>query len=200
MTKQKILDNALALFMEKGYEGASMSDIAAATGIRKASLYAHFDRKQDIFQAIFDDILAEYAAFIRALTEARAGENALAQLERMFQDFILYCHENMKMYFWDRYFYFPPDFMAETMQRQTQETQTLFLDGIAECMRRGMEGGSLRRQNAADAALAYYYLMIGISMSVKLYDRETLLHDTRAAWGGLRRGLAAEQDANKENE
>ena len=60
MTKQKILGNALALFMEKGYEGASMSDIATATGIRKASLYAHFNRKQDIFQAIFEDILAEY--------------------------------------------------------------------------------------------------------------------------------------------
>ena len=192
MTKQRILDNALALFMEKGYEGASMSDIAAATGIRKASLYAHFNRKQDIFLAIFEDILAEYVDSIRALVENRVGESAPAQLERMFSDFILYCHENMKMYFWDRYFYFPPAFIAETMQQKTQETQTLFLDGITRCMRRGMENGTIRRQSAADAALAYYYLMIGISMSVKLYDRETLLTDTRAAWGGLRLGLAVE--------
>lgn len=192
MTKQRILNNALALFMEKGYEGASMSDIAASTGIRKASLYAHFNRKQDIFLAIFEDILAEYVDVIHALVESRADENAPAQLERMFQDFILYCHENMKMYFWDRYFYFPPAFIAETMQRETQKTQALFLDGIALCMQRGMENGTIRRQSAADAALSYYYLMIGIAMSVKLYDRETLLHDMRAAWSGLRSGLAAE--------
>ena len=192
MTKQIILDKALVLFMEKGYDGASMSDIAHATGIRKASLYAHFDRKQDIFSAIFDDILKEYTEFISALVEAREGESALAQLERMFLEFIVYCHENMQMYFWDRYFYFPPAFMADTMQQKTQVTQALFLDGITRCMQRGIEGGSIRPQSASDAALAYYYLMIGISMSVKLYQREALLGDARAAWGGLRLGLAAD--------
>ncbi|NLD01725.1 MAG: hypothetical protein GX674_00315, partial [Clostridiales bacterium] len=37
--------------------------------------------------------------------------------------------------------------------------------------------------------LSYYYLMIGLSMSVRMYERETLLRDTRAAWNGLRVGL-----------
>lgn len=38
-------------------------------------------------------------------------------------------------------------------------------------------------------ALSYYYLMIGLSMSVRMYDRETLLRAARAAWNGLRLGL-----------
>lgn len=193
MTKQTILDRALELFMEKGYDGASMQDIAEATGIRKASLYAHFKGKESIFLAVFEDILAEYVRFIEKLTATREGEGAMERLERMFKEFILYCHGNPKMYFWDRYFYFPPAFIAGYMQRRTQETQELFLDEITRCIEGGVHSGELRPQSAADAALACYYLMIGISMSVKLYDRETLERDARAAWTGLRRGLTADE-------
>ena len=70
------------------------------------------------------------------------------------------------MYFWDRYFYFPPAFIANEMQQKTQETQTLFLNGITNCVQRGMDDGELYGQPAANAALSYYYLMIGLSMSV----------------------------------
>jgi AcrR family transcriptional regulator len=193
MTKQLILDRALALFMDKGYEGASMNDIATAVGIRKSSLYAHFTGKEAIFAAIFEDILAEYVGYIDGLTVPRSGESALAHLERMFTDFILYCHENMKMYFWDRYFYYPPAFLKDDIQRRTQETQDVFLRKIKQCLERGVENGEIRPRPVADTALAYYYLMIGLSMSVKLYDRETLRRDTASAWGGLRAGLANER-------
>jgi AcrR family transcriptional regulator len=189
MTKQIILDKALELFTGKGYDGASMSDIAEATGIRKASLYAHFESKESIFTRIFEDILADYVKFIGDIAAPRAGESVPEQLERMFLTFILYCFQNPKMYFWDRYFYFPPAFIAESMQRNTRETQELFLVAIARCIERGIFSGELRPQPPADAALGYYYLMIGLSMSVKLYDRETLELDARAAWAGLLRGL-----------
>ena len=191
MTKQVILEKSLELFMRKGYDGASMSDIAAATGIRKASLYAHFKGKESIFSTIFEDILAEYVRLIEEITAASETEGAAEQLERMFISYILYCFENPKMGFWDRYFYFPPAFIAETMLAKTQETQTLFLDGITRCIEKGMRDGVIRPQPAQGAALAYYYLMIGIAMSVKLYDRETLERDTRTAWAGLRQGLLA---------
>jgi len=194
MTKQTILEKALELFMQKGYDGASMSDIAAATGIRKASLYAHFEGKESIFAAIFEDILAEYVRVIEEITAVREAENAAEQLERIFLGFIFYCFENPKMYFWDRYFYFPPAFIAQTMRQKTQETQTLFLEGIRRCVERGIRTGVLRAQPAADAALTYYYLMIGISMSVKLYDAQSLERDARAAWDGLRRGLVRTGD------
>jgi AcrR family transcriptional regulator len=194
MMKQTILNKALELFMEKGYDGASMQDIAEAAGIRKASLYAHFKGKESIFLAVFEDILAEYVRFIEEVTAMREGEGALKRLERMFTEFILYCHGNPKMYFWDRYFYFPPAFIAGYMQRKTQETQELFLQGVTRCIERGIHNGEIRPRSAADAALAYYYLMIGVSMSVRLYDRETLERDAWAAWAGLRRGLTADED------
>jgi len=189
MTKQEILEHALSLFMTKGYEGTSMSDLAAATGIKKASLYAHYSGKEEIFSAVFTGVVEEYRETIQFLTLKRTDESALTRLERMFRAFLRYCHNNERMYFWDRYFYFSPEFMQERMERETRETQDEFQQAIASAIAEGIARGEIRPQPVESAALAYYYLMIGLSMSVKLYDREELERDISLAWAGLAQGL-----------
>lgn len=51
-TRQEILNTALELFSVQGYEATSVSQIADAVGIRKASLYSHFTSKQEILDAL----------------------------------------------------------------------------------------------------------------------------------------------------
>ena len=60
-TKQEILEAALDLFSVQGFEATSISQIAGAVGIRKASLYSHFESKQAILDAIVKDVLEQYA-------------------------------------------------------------------------------------------------------------------------------------------
>lgn len=60
-TKQEILDAALELFSVQGYEATSISALADAVGIRKASLYSHFADKQAILDALLQTTLEEYA-------------------------------------------------------------------------------------------------------------------------------------------
>ena len=60
-TKQEILEASLDLFSVKGYEATSISQIANAVGIRKASLYSHFENKQAILDALVKDVLDQYA-------------------------------------------------------------------------------------------------------------------------------------------
>src|SRR5437868_871309 len=50
----KALDHALQVFREKGYEGASLSDLTAAMGINRPSLYAAFGDKQSLFRQVLD--------------------------------------------------------------------------------------------------------------------------------------------------
>ena len=52
-TKQRILDAAYELFVEKGYRGSSMRDIAENAGIKAGSIYNHFKTKENIFEAVF---------------------------------------------------------------------------------------------------------------------------------------------------
>ena len=49
------------MFSVKGFEATSISQIANAVGIRKASLYSHFENKQAILDALVKDVLDQYA-------------------------------------------------------------------------------------------------------------------------------------------
>lgn len=60
-TKQEILNVALNLFSVQGFEATSISQIANAVGIRKASLYSHFENKQAILDALIKEVLEQYA-------------------------------------------------------------------------------------------------------------------------------------------
>ena len=55
-TKQKILDEALTLFSEKGYANVFVSEIAEHVGIKAPSLYKHYKGKQAIFDAILEEM------------------------------------------------------------------------------------------------------------------------------------------------
>ncbi len=59
-TKQRILDKALELFAQRGYDAVGVGEIAAAVGIRAPSLYNHFSGKQAIFDAIVEATAARY--------------------------------------------------------------------------------------------------------------------------------------------
>jgi AcrR family transcriptional regulator len=51
-TKEQILDSAIDLFSQKGYDAVSIRDIARAVGIRESSIYNHYKGKEDILDSI----------------------------------------------------------------------------------------------------------------------------------------------------
>lgn len=56
-TKAYILEEAYRLFLTKGYEGVSISDISKAIGLTKGALYHHFLNKEELFKAVIDKYL-----------------------------------------------------------------------------------------------------------------------------------------------
>src|SRR5215469_8554296 len=52
-TKEELLQAALTLFAAHGYAGTSVRDIARSVGLSESVLYAHFDGKRAIFDAVF---------------------------------------------------------------------------------------------------------------------------------------------------
>jgi AcrR family transcriptional regulator len=51
-TRERILNVALELFTEKGYDGTSLREVAAKLGVTKAAIYYHFASKDDILMAL----------------------------------------------------------------------------------------------------------------------------------------------------
>ena len=57
-TRQRILDAAQALFIERGYEATSLREIAERVGVTKAALYYHFTSKEELLRALLEPLEA----------------------------------------------------------------------------------------------------------------------------------------------
>jgi len=53
-TRERIVAEAASLFNQRGFEGGSMSELMAATGLEKGGIYRHFSSKQELAAEAFD--------------------------------------------------------------------------------------------------------------------------------------------------
>lgn len=69
----EILEAALALFVEKGFAGTRLDDVAARAGLSKAALYLYFADKQSLFEAVVRQRIAGNFDMIGAMLAAHRG-------------------------------------------------------------------------------------------------------------------------------
>ncbi len=81
LRKQEILDTALRLFGERGYEKTSMADIAKAMGVAQGLCYRYFPSKE----TLFDSALEQYANVL-AKQFADAGQDTHPSLRQVIEN------------------------------------------------------------------------------------------------------------------
>ncbi|GAA4524193.1 TetR/AcrR family transcriptional regulator [Brachybacterium paraconglomeratum] len=74
--RSQLLELATRVFTEKGYQAASMDDIAAAAGVTKPVLYQHFDSKESLYIEVLDIIAESMLEEVRALGEFEGDTTA----------------------------------------------------------------------------------------------------------------------------
>lgn len=75
-TEQRILDAALALFYDRGYDGSSVHDIVAAAGVTPPTLYHHFGSKEGLLRAVVDPLVEDLEELaVGVSTLASSGES-----------------------------------------------------------------------------------------------------------------------------
>jgi len=85
----EVLDLARDVFWQKGFQGTSLDDITAATGLNKPSLYAAFGDKNALFLKVLDRYHARIVANAeRVLKEGPAARDAI---ERWLTSFVPFC-------------------------------------------------------------------------------------------------------------
>ena len=173
-TKQEILKASLELFSVQGFEATSISQIADAVGIRKASLYSHFVSKQAILDAIVKEVLEQYgkhSIFARANWEKDSGNLPLTADEavRMIQGQIRYIlhapaiSRSRKMLVIEQ---FQNPSLAKLQTKQNYEDIMHYFTGLV---------GFLIRQGALaedDPEIMAAQLCLPISVWINLCDRE----------------------------
>ena len=76
--RRQIIDGARTVFLSDGFDGASMNDIAHVAGVSKGTLYAYFDSKEQLFEALVrEDRASAGRAAVRASLTISADPRAL---------------------------------------------------------------------------------------------------------------------------
>ncbi|HEY3975754.1 MAG TPA: helix-turn-helix domain-containing protein [Streptosporangiaceae bacterium] len=184
------LRQALDLFWERGYEGTSISDLAAAMGIASASLYACFGSKE----ALFRQTMALYGSTAgrpprRALSEQPTARGAIQAMLRATADEITrpdtphYCMLILAAPTGAVENHGVREFLAGLRRGMLAE--------IRDRLARGRADGDLRLPEAGLDAMARYYTTVVQGLSVQARDGasradlETVVTCAMAAWDTL---------------
>jgi AcrR family transcriptional regulator len=88
VTRERILDVALELFNEQGYDQASLREIAKRVGVTKAALYYHFEHKEDILLELHLRVHALGREAFERLGALEDGPEIVAAWEGLLGSFI----------------------------------------------------------------------------------------------------------------
>ncbi|MGN7964488.1 TetR/AcrR family transcriptional regulator [Microbacterium sp. 22179] len=79
--RRGLLDAAVAVFNESGYDGTSVAALAARLGLSKAALYHHFSSKEEILETALDEALDGLEGLLASTDAVRPGDRLAAVLE-----------------------------------------------------------------------------------------------------------------------
>ena len=82
--RRQILDGARKVFMDLGFDGASMNEIARSAGVSKGTLYVYFADKSRLFEAIVEDEALEKSKIAYNLDPRRDAETTLREFGRAY--------------------------------------------------------------------------------------------------------------------
>lgn len=79
-TRERIKQEAMGLFVERGVDAVSVRDIADRVGMKPSNLYAHFRSREELVQELFAEGYAEYGRQLRAVPPGPFAERLTAMI------------------------------------------------------------------------------------------------------------------------
>lgn len=148
--RQTILDAASLLFIEKGFGGTNINDIADAVGVTRTALYYYFPSKESMLEALTEDV-TEKASQLAHDVSARDGlppDEALRQLILQHAGLILAHPLQFRVV--ER----SESSLPEPHRSAAQAARRAVLEHFVRVIQRGIDGGQFRAADARVAAFA----------------------------------------------
>jgi AcrR family transcriptional regulator len=166
-----ILDSAEKLFVEKGYAGTSINDIAEVADFSRTSIYQYFGSKEEIYLHILErhtdrltDRLEQATAAVPTVSEKiRAFLDGIRDMKRENPNFF-------ELYFIQRHQVEPrlPAALREHLNAKRRRLEDVF----REFYRKGVEKGEVRAIRFKDASNLFFAQIMGMMLLHEYYEEE----------------------------
>jgi AcrR family transcriptional regulator len=97
-TQERILAAAIALFAERGFDGASISLIAERAGVSRATVFWHFGDKATLFQEACRRLLVPFVEQLRSTLQHLDARKRLFELFNVYEQFVSRYHETIETF------------------------------------------------------------------------------------------------------
>jgi len=197
MTKKRemIVESAMRLFAEKGYDATPVSEIAATAGVSEGAIFRHFKNKEALLLEALERIHSRFAAFLEDLRKNTAGKNGLEELLYLGREFCRFFEEREADF--DNIHRNNPYQMpriGEPCRLAMKSLHDLMLEALMGALVRGAKDGSLRFVPARETSALALGMIIGAVRLRVFYPEMHLRHLEMNLLSLLEKGLMADKD------
>ena len=175
--RKQLLDCALTLFSQRGYDAVGVQEIVDAASVTKPTLYHYFDSKRGLLDALLQ---RESSQLLASLTMASIYQGDIVlTLEKITRAYFKFTQDHPH-YYWMQYgmFFSPPDSEAHQAVLPFQQEQYELLSGVF--IKAAENHGNLRGRHRRYALglLGVITAMIGLFLDGKLELTDEVVHQT----------------------
>ena len=162
--RQAILEAASLLFIEKGFAGTNINDIADAVGSTRTALYYYFPSKETMLEALTEDVTEKASALAQSISgrDELPADEALRLLIRQHAGLILAHPVQFRVV--ER----SESSLPEPHRSAAQNARRALLNHFVRVIQRGIDGGQFRR--GADARIAAFSIIGMCNWSAWWFD------------------------------
>ncbi len=159
-TRRAIMQAAVELFAEKGFEGTSIEDLARAAGVGKGTVYGYFQDKNEIFLAFCEEELDYTFGVLSEKTDPDAS--LIEQLMTLFMTQFHVVTENREF---GRHLIREMAFPRAGDAHKSKDLDARYLEAVGAILDRAQKRGELREGYDPFLATAHFYSLYLIALS-----------------------------------
>lgn len=167
--RQQIIEAAMKVFSEKGFEKARVDDIVAESGLSKGAVYWYFDSKDAIFQAAFDQFLdLDQQALKMLIQQPGTVRQRMLDYLLMMVDTVAQNQSLLPL----GYQFYAAAIRQRRLQDYFQRYYQIYSDLISQLLREGIERGELKVIDEQVVAIQLVAMVEGMFLLWFLYSQD----------------------------
>ncbi|WP_044336715.1 TetR/AcrR family transcriptional regulator [Rossellomorea aquimaris] len=189
--KQLIKNVALDLFGQKGYEDTSLKEIATAVGIKKPSIYNHFQSKEDLFMEVIEDLSVSEVTAYKSIEEEMNPQEPLTNIKTLFDLFCQRLVTTKEALLWKRVTFFPPEVFKDLIQKQFIYFEQVTTAILVSIYQEGLKQELFSEIKEDEFIASFLCLVDGVFLEHHYYTEEIFRQRIESAWKVYELGISS---------